>query len=163
MRLNIQDLKEIMELMKVNEVEELIINEGRESLELRKKGAFTANNAPAVISNMPIMPTAIPTTGQIVAQESIPTSNETNETNNDNYYEIIAPLVGTFYRSPSPDTDVFVSVGDTIKKGDTLCIVEAMKNMNEIESDVNGVIKEICIEDSTLVEYNQVLFKIEKA
>ena len=74
---------------------------------------------------------------------------------------IRAPIVGTFYRRPSPDSDPFVEVGDTVKEGDVLCIIEAMKLMNEIESEESGTVKEILIEDAQPVEYDQPLFVIE--
>ena len=74
-----------------------------------------------------------------------------------------SPMVGTFYRKPSPDDAAFVEVGDIVKKGDVLCIVEAMKVMNEIQSDVAGEVVDILVEDSTSVEYGQTLFKIRKS
>jgi len=79
----------------------------------------------------------------------------------ENYHIVEAPLVGTFYRASAPDADPFVNVGDRVNKGDVLCIVEAMKSMNEIQADAGGVIKEICIEEAELVEFEQPLFKIE--
>lgn len=72
-----------------------------------------------------------------------------------------APIVGTFYAASSPDAPPFVQVGDTVKKGDVLCIIEAMKLMNEIESDVSGTVKEVLVENATAVEYDQPLFVIE--
>ena len=77
--------------------------------------------------------------------------------------EITSPMVGTFYRRPAVDAEPYVDEGDTVKKGDVLCIVEAMKLMNEIESDVAGRIVEICLEDGQMVEYGEVLFRIEPA
>ncbi len=74
---------------------------------------------------------------------------------------IVSPMVGTFYLKPSPTSEPFVTVGSSIKKGDTVCIVEAMKLMNEIESDYDGTIKEILVNDGTPVEYGTKLFKIE--
>jgi acetyl-CoA carboxylase biotin carboxyl carrier protein len=74
---------------------------------------------------------------------------------------IKSPMVGTFYRSPSPEVDAFVKVGDHVKKGDTLCIIEAMKIMNEVEAEVSGVILDIQIENAQPVEYGQTLFLIE--
>ena len=79
----------------------------------------------------------------------------------ENYHTVQTPLVGTFYRASAPDTEPFVEVGDQIKRGDVLCIVEAMKSMNEIQADVNGVVKEICVNNAELVEFEQPLFKIE--
>jgi acetyl-CoA carboxylase biotin carboxyl carrier protein len=75
---------------------------------------------------------------------------------------IESPMVGTFYRSPSPDKDSYVEVGSTVKLGDTLCIVEAMKLMNEIEADVGGTIAEILVENAQPVQFGQPLFKIRK-
>ena len=72
-------------------------------------------------------------------------------------------MVGTFYTKPAPDADAYVSVGDVVKKGDTLCIIEAMKIMNEIESEKSGRIVEICLEDGQMAEYEEPLFKIEPA
>ena len=74
---------------------------------------------------------------------------------------LTSPMVGTFYSAPSPDADAFVKVGQTIKEGDVVCIVEAMKLMNEIESDFSGKITEICVEDGQPVEFGQVLMYIE--
>jgi len=77
------------------------------------------------------------------------------------YSEIKSPMVGTFYRSPAPDAEPYVQVGDMVRPGQTLCIVEAMKLMNEIESDMAGVIKEILVENADPVEFGQVMFRID--
>lgn len=77
------------------------------------------------------------------------------------YMEIKSPIVGTFYRSPSPEADAYVEVGKAINKGDVLCIIEAMKLMNEIESDIAGKVVKILVENAQPVEYNQVLFLID--
>lgn len=84
-------------------------------------------------------------------------------TTTSNLHEIKSPIVGTFYRAPAPDADPYVQVGDSISPGTVLCIVEAMKLMNEIESDVSGKIVKILVENATPVEYNQPLFLIEKS
>lgn len=78
-----------------------------------------------------------------------------------NFNEITSPFVGTFYHSASPDSDTYVKVGDSIAPGKVLCIVEAMKIMNEIESDISGEIVEICAENETYVEFGQVLFRVK--
>lgn len=85
-------------------------------------------------------------------------SIDSSVTNNSN--EILSPMPGTFYVASSPEADPFVKVGDSIKKGETLCIIEAMKIMNEIEAEYNGVISEVLIKNGDPVEYNQPLFKI---
>jgi acetyl-CoA carboxylase biotin carboxyl carrier protein len=98
---------------------------------------------------------------QVVAAVSTKVESSSQQ-NINNYHEIKSPFVGTFYTSASPDKPPFVKVGDKVHKGQTLCILEAMKIMNEIESDMNGEIVEICIDNESLVEYGQVLFKIKK-
>ncbi len=80
---------------------------------------------------------------------------------NDGLVEITSPFVGTFYRSSSPETDAYVKKGDSVNKGQPLCIVEAMKIMNEIESEATGEIVEICVENETYVEFGQVLFRVK--
>jgi acetyl-CoA carboxylase biotin carboxyl carrier protein len=79
------------------------------------------------------------------------------------YIEVKAPIVGTFYRAPSPEAEPFVKEGDAVKKGQVLCIIEAMKLMNEIESEVSGVVRKILVSNGEPVEYGQVLFLIEPA
>ena len=79
----------------------------------------------------------------------------------DHLVEITSPMVGTFYRAASPDSDPYVSEGSSISTGDTLCIIEAMKLMNELEAEVAGVIREICVENAEPVEYGQLLFRVE--
>lgn len=77
------------------------------------------------------------------------------------WHEIVSPMVGTFYRAPAPDAPPYVEVGQRIAKGQTLCILEAMKLMNELQSEVEGSIREICVEDGEPVEYGQALFRVE--
>ena len=74
--------------------------------------------------------------------------------------EIVSPMVGTFYRSPAPDAPPYVEVGDTVSSGQTLCILEAMKLMNELESEFSGTVREVCVENGEPVEYGQVLFRV---
>ena len=75
--------------------------------------------------------------------------------------DVTSPMVGTFYRAPSPGADSFTDVGERISKGDTLCIIEAMKLMNELEAELDGVVREVCVENGEPVEYGQVLFRVE--
>jgi acetyl-CoA carboxylase biotin carboxyl carrier protein len=78
-----------------------------------------------------------------------------------NWVEVKSPMVGTFYRSPAPEAPSYVEVGARVTKGQTLCILEAMKLMNELESEFNGIVREVCVENAEPVEYGQVLFRIE--
>lgn len=86
---------------------------------------------------------------------------ESKTSNNENRKIVKAPMVGTFYLKPSPTSEAYVEIGKTVKKGDTLCIIEAMKLMNEIESEFDGKIIEICVKDGETVEYGKPLFVIE--
>ncbi len=88
-------------------------------------------------------------------------SCERKVTSTDSYTEIKSPMVGVFYTSPTPDAKPFVNVGDNVKKGDVLCIIEAMKLMNEITSECDGEIAEVCVGNGDVVEYSQVLFKLK--
>ena len=92
----------------------------------------------------------------------LPKSDVQKDTSpSENYLTVKSPIIGTFYRKPSPDKDVFVNVGDSIKEGDTLCVIEAMKLFNEIESEFSGKIVKILVEDASPVEFDQPLFLIE--
>lgn len=106
--------------------------------------------APSAIQQSPQPPSTHTSTQEVVTQ---PTTN--------NFHEIKSPIVGTFYRSPSPESPAFVEVGTKVRPGDTLCIIEAMKLMNEIECDTNGTIVKILVENSKPVEFNQPLFLIQ--
>ena len=113
---------------------------------------------------VPVVPQV---TTQNISQPAVETPKAELETkaneqeNAANLREIHSPIVGTFYRAPTPEADPYVKVGDTVTKGSVLCIVEAMKLMNEIESDVNGKIVKIIVDNGNPVEYNQPLFLIE--
>ncbi len=97
------------------------------------------------------------------APEAAPAEGAASEAPASDLIEITSPMVGTLYRAPAPDAPDYVEVGKTVKVGDTLCILEAMKLMNELECEVSGVIREICVENAEPVEYGQVLFRISPA
>ncbi|MBC77389.1 MAG: acetyl-CoA carboxylase, biotin carboxyl carrier protein [Halobacteriovoraceae bacterium] len=96
----------------------------------------------------------------IVAHSTKAATAAPAESSGEQFHEIKSPFVGTFYASPAPDKGAYVKVGDKVSKGQTLCILEAMKIMNEIESDASGEIVEICVENESLVEFGQTLFKV---
>jgi acetyl-CoA carboxylase biotin carboxyl carrier protein len=99
---------------------------------------------------------------QPAVQHTKAESTTTSGTASSGHHEITSPFVGTFYSSPAPGKPQYVKVGDRVSNGQTLCILEAMKIMNEIESDIDGEIVEICVENESLVEYGQVLYRIKK-
>ncbi len=102
---------------------------------------------------------AAPAPPASVTEEKAPA--EKSKKPSDNFHEINSPIVGTFYRAPAPDADPYVQVGDSVSNGTVLCVIEAMKLMNEIESDVSGKVVKILVENGKPVEYNQPLFFIE--
>lgn len=93
----------------------------------------------------------------------LPVADTAEPTDNSKYLEVKSPMIGTFYRTPNPDSEAFVNVGDTISVGQTVCIIEAMKLFNEIESEISGKVVKILVENSSPVEYDQPLFLIDPA
>jgi len=111
--------------------------------------------APAPVMQAPIPPAALPAAPEASggSPEPAPVSS--------NLLDVTSPMVGTFYRSPAPDAPSYVDIGAKVSPGDTLCIIEAMKLMNELECEISGTIAEICIEDAQPVEFGQVLFRVD--
>lgn len=163
------DIDRLMALMKTYGTGEIILKDGKTSIEVRNIPRFQAHG---LSHQAPEAELFQPRRLETAADISTTVENDAGQTDlldmaaeeaAANYKEIKAPLVGTFYRAPAPNEPPFIEVGDQVKSGDTLCIVEAMKNMNEIESEVNGVVREICIQNAEMVEYGQILVKIEEA
>jgi len=113
------------------------------------------------VAAMPGAVQAVPQAAPAPAKSAESATPPAEETKGKNLVEIKSPMVGTFYRSPGPDKPVFIKVGDTVSQGDKVCIIEAMKLFNEIESDVTGTVVKIMVEDASPVEYDQVLFLVE--
>lgn len=155
-------IKKIIKVVEKSEITELSYQEGEIKLKVSKNTPaaqqFAIPSSPQFhqVSVPQQMPEVKSDAG--AAQESKAADIEKSE----NLHEIKSPIVGTFYRSPAPDADPYVQVGDSVSSGSVLCIVEAMKLMNEIESDVSGKIVKILAENATPVEYNQPLFLIKK-
>lgn len=138
-------VKELVNLLIENNLDEIKVEDGDLKIHLKRNGGVVA--APvAPIASAPVV--AAP-----VAQIAAPVASSANA--------MKSPMVGTFYTKPSPDAKDFVKVGDKVKVGQELCIIEAMKTMNRIESDRNGVVKQILVEDGTAVEFDEPLFVIE--
>tara|TARA_B100002019_G_C21022452_1_gene475535 strand:- start:192 stop:650 length:459 start_codon:yes stop_codon:yes gene_type:complete len=151
--LDLSELKGIINLMQKSDLSELEIELQDLKLRLARPGVGQPLYEPVIKQNIQQAPT--PPSAIEKADSSAPSVEVGVEV-------FKSPMVGTFYRKPSPDDPAFVEVGKKIKVGDVLCIVEAMKVMNEIQSDINGEIVEILVEDSESVEYSQPLFKIRK-
>ena len=148
--MDLSELKGIISLMQKSDLTDLEIE--TQDLKLRLARPSESKGVAIVQPEQTAQP-------PVLIQEHISKAKPSPE---DGMYIFKSPMVGTFYRKPSPDDPFFVSVGDVIKNGDVLCIVEAMKVMNEVQSDQGGEIVEILVEDSVSIEYGQPLFKIKK-
>ncbi len=159
------DLKEIQALIKfvsVNAVDEVEINRKDFKLLIKKNPAqvISAASMPQVVNiPAPQAVTTMPAPQAAPAAAPAPAA----EVKVDNLITIKAPMVGTFYRTPNPDSPAFVNVGDEVKAGKVVCIIEAMKLFNEIESEVSGKIVKVLVENASPVEYDQPLFLVEPA
>jgi acetyl-CoA carboxylase biotin carboxyl carrier protein len=151
--MDLRKLKTLIDLVQNSGISELEISEGEEKIRIAKH--FTMAPATTTV-NMPVTatataPVAVAPTPTLAA-EPVPALVEG--------HVMKAPMVGTFYRAGAPDAAPFVEVGQTVKEGDTLCVIEAMKLMNEIEAEISGVIKAIQVENGQAVEYGQPMFVI---
>lgn len=153
-------VKKLIKILSTSPIDEIEIEEEGKRIRLSKS---THNNVPvAVVPNQSIVPAApAPTVVPVPTQPIAAPSPAPEVPPEKKYHEIKSPIVGTFYRFPAPDADPYVEVGQVVQPGTVLCIIEAMKLMNEIESDVLGRITKIHVENGQPVEYNQVLFSIE--
>jgi acetyl-CoA carboxylase biotin carboxyl carrier protein len=147
--MDLRKLKKLIDLVQESGIAELEITEGEEKVKIVKGGAVVGPTHPSPAPASAPAPAAAP---PAVAAAGAPA-----EAGQEGHV-VKAPMVGTFYRSPSPDAKVFVEVGQAIKEGQTICIIEAMKLMNEIEADASGVVKAILVENGQPVEYGQPLF-----
>lgn len=149
-------IKKLIKIVENSEIAEFEVEEGELKVKISKN--YSGAPAQAVLQNytQPVQQQA----PAAAAEPQKPAAGE-SETKS-NLHEVRSPIVGTFYRAPAPDADPYVQVGDSVSQGNVLCIVEAMKLMNEIESDVSGKIVKILVENATPVEYNQPLFLVEK-
>ena len=184
--MDLKKLRQLLQLVAESDVAELEIDEDGAKITIRKDSPVVtvhptgyypppAYYPPAAHAVPPVVPapqpappgaapvvphaagqpaTAGPAGGEAAAEATAAGANET---------VVKAPIVGTYYSAPSPDADVYVAVGQTVKEGDVLCIIEAMKLMNEIESEFSGTVKEILVQNAEPVEYDQPLFVIEAA
>ena len=148
--MKIQDIKTLAEIMNQNGLNSMRIDDGQFKIELEKQPAPAAASVPVMAPIAPI-PAAQAPAAPVMTESPVDFNN---------LKEIKSPMVGMFYSAPSPDADPFVKVGSKVKKGDVLCIIEAMKLLNEITSDVDGEIVDICVNNGEVVEYGQPLFKI---
>lgn len=152
---NFREIKRYVQLVENSNISELEITEEGVTLRIKKDLAGTVMNVPLQAAQFSPLANPAPAQAPVLAEKppAVPASS---------LLEVKSPMVGTFYQSPSPEAENYVRVGDRVKPGQVLCIVEAMKLMNEIESEFTGTIVEISVENAKPVEFEQTLFRIEK-
>lgn len=160
-----------MELKEIQNLIKFVAKSGASEVKLEmddikitiRTGSESKNETTTVVQQIP-MGTALPPQATMpveqVATQAAPATNEKTE-DESKYITIKSPIIGTFYRKPAPDKPVFVEVGSSIKEGDVLCIIEAMKLFNEIESEVSGKIVKVLVDDASPVEFDQPLFLVD--
>jgi len=151
-------IKNILELISESDVNEVSLEEGDFKIKVKKQGEVQQVTYSQPAPQAPAQPAAAPQPQQSSASESSDSVSEDQPAGD----TVKSPIVGTFYTAPDPDSDAFVKVGDHVSKGDTLCIVEAMKIMNEIEAEFSGTVQKVLVEDAQPVEFDQPLFIIKK-
>ncbi|MEL6194070.1 MAG: acetyl-CoA carboxylase biotin carboxyl carrier protein [Bacteroidota bacterium] len=165
-----KEIQDILKLVNKTDLTEVEIEKKDFKLKIRRKAPesnviYASQPASAIAAPAQLAPAVMPTVAEAPAASEV--SAETAKTEaaaaapEKDYYTFKSPMIGTFYRSSSPETDAFVKVGDSVQKGSVLCIVEAMKLFNEIESEVEGKIVKILVENAQPVEYDQPLFLID--
>jgi len=149
--MDLRKLKKLIDLVQESGIAELEITEGEEKVKIVKGGVVSVSPGPATAAAPPAAPPTPSTAAAAAAAapEAAPVVEG---------HVVKAPMVGTFYRSPSPDAKAFVEVGQAVKEGEVICIIEAMKLMNEIDTDAAGTVKAILVENGQPVEYGQPLF-----
>ncbi|MEC7197133.1 MAG: acetyl-CoA carboxylase biotin carboxyl carrier protein [Pseudomonadota bacterium] len=160
--MDIRKVKKLIEMLEESNLNEIEIKEGEEAVKLVKSNPVPSNfisSTPAIISEptqqSPITKPSAPLSEATVTQEISQTSDVLESGNKMN-----SPMVGTFYSAPNPESEPFVKVGDQINEGDVLCIIEAMKMMNEVKSEFSGTVKQILVDNAEPVEFDQTLFVI---
>ena len=149
MKYEIEYIEKIAKILNDNQLSEIVLEDGEQAITIRRD---LCTNVPAVSPVVSAAPVA-------AVQSALPQTKE--EKTSSKGTPIVSPMVGAFYAAPAPGAKPFVKVGDVVSAGQVVCIVEAMKLMNEIESEVSGKIVEICVEDAQSVEYGQVLMYVE--
>ena len=151
--MKIKEIQEIINFIKKSDLDDVSIETENIKIRVKKNnGNFTTIEQPKIVKTE-IQPQASPAENKV--------SEEKKEKSSNNNIIIKSPMIGTFYRSPNPESDPFVNEGDSIKVGQTICIVEAMKLFNDIESEVSGKIVKILVDDNSPVEYDQPLFEVD--
>ena len=147
--MDLRKIKKLIEMLQESDLNEIEVKDGEESVRINRKKEIVNNST------------------QFISQNKLDNLSKAQPIEEDNkglldLIDVKSPMVGTFYRSPAPDKPPFVEIGQKIKVGDTLCIVEAMKMMNQVKSEFNGTIKDILVENAQPVEFDEVIITLEK-
>ena len=161
MSINFQELRELLGTISQTDITELVLKNDDFELTVRKeKGVITFPQASTVSPQIVETVTPSPSTTPVTVNSPPSEATSSPVVDDKKWVDVTSPMVGTFYSAPAPDEDSFVAVGDRITKGDTVCIIEAMKLMNEIEGEVTGQVMEISVENGEPVEFGQVLMRV---
>lgn len=159
--MNIKEIQDLIKFVSRQNVTEVEIEQ--KDFKITIKSEDKKSEAKQILVQAPAqaMPQAVAAAPAPAAAPAAPVAAAPPADEESKYITVLSPMIGTFYRSPGPDKDNFVSVGDTIKPGDVVCIIEAMKLFNEIEAEVSGKIVKVLVDDSSPVEYDQPLFLVD--
>ncbi len=157
--MDLKDIKVIVDLMKKNAVSEFEMEEGDFKIKLKRESGKPRKGETVVVQEA--APVILPAAAAPVAAAAAPAAPAAAPPPAPEGPEVKSPMIGTFYRKPSPDADSFVEIGSVVEPDTVVCIIEAMKVMNEIKAEVKGTIAEVLLEDGKPVEYGQALFRIE--
>ena len=160
MSINFQELRELLGAIAQTDITELILKNDDFELTVRKEKGVVVNQMPVVSPQIIETTASNSDTASVTVSQPAPETPSAPAVDDKKWVDITSPMVGTFYAAPAPDEDAFVTVGDRINKGDTVCIIEAMKLMNEIEGEVSGQIMEITAQNGEPVEFGQVLMRV---
>ena len=148
--MDLRKVKKLIELLEESDLSEIEITEGDDKVRITKSVKEKQQ------SNV------VHTSNEAEATNITNPTEDIKQRNKNGFHEVKAPMIGTFYQSSAPDAEAFVKVGDPVNEGDTLCIIEAMKMMNKIESDISGTVERVLVQNGDPVEFDQVLFLVSK-
>jgi acetyl-CoA carboxylase biotin carboxyl carrier protein len=156
--MNLEEIKDLIKLVSKSGLGKVEIE--REGFRISIKGSQTE---PIMYQAAPMVAAPVAAAPAPVATSAAPASTDSSSNDDSKYITVKSPMIGTFYRTPGPDKDAFVNVGDSIQKGDKVCIIEAMKTFNEIESEISGKIVKVLVDNASPVDYDQPLFLVDPA
>lgn len=160
--MNNKEIQNLIKFVAKSGVAEVKLKSGEFAISIKNIPEQIVSSAPAAVAQQPVVAQA-PQSAPAPSIEAKAEEAPKEAAEDANYITIKSPMIGTFYRRPSPDKDLFVNVGDSVQQGDVVCIIEAMKLFNEIEAEVSGKIVKVLVDDATPVEYDQPLFLVDPA